>query len=68
MQKYKVSNADLWCDAYLKQNKQKQKQPTILPLRSLPEILVIFLSLTFVRRFIFKEAHYCTFLLIFCHV
>lgn len=54
MQKYKVSNANLWCDAYLKQNKQKQKQPTILPLRSLPEILVIFLSLTFVRRFIFE--------------
>lgn len=25
MQKYKVSNADLWCDAYLKQNKQKTK-------------------------------------------
>lgn len=23
MQKYKVSNADLWRDAYLKQNKQK---------------------------------------------
>lgn len=23
MQKYKISNADLWCDAYLKQNKQK---------------------------------------------
>lgn len=66
MQKYKVSNADLWCDAYLKQN--KQKTTNILPLRSLPEILVIFLSLTFVRRFILKEAHYCTFLLIFCHV
>lgn len=26
MQKYKVSNADLWCDAYLKQNKQKTKK------------------------------------------
>lgn len=26
MQKYKVSNADLWCDAYLKQNKQKNNQ------------------------------------------
>lgn len=26
MQKYKVSNADLWCDAYLKQNKQKKTQ------------------------------------------
>lgn len=60
----------LICDVMPIQNKtnKKQKQPTILPLRSLPEILVIFLSLTFVRRFILKEAHYCTFLLIFCHV
>lgn len=26
MQKYKVSNADLWCDAYLKQNKQTKNK------------------------------------------